>query len=416
MNLRPFVGGLLGLTLVSALALAENAPAPTPAPAPVPDAGKRMPAPAPTSKPGVPALVGATELLRLSTPTGFIDDAVTADADRIAYVVADAAAKAELHVYTIATKTEQTLDIAALTLQPTALQFVGAKVLVVGKQGDGFVGGLVDLAPKAKKPVVYKVGPAADITAIVRDGRPRLAVHRTSTLPNGGVKHEVDLLAIDTGAKVGAPHAFEVDSANNNAKNMFRVNDWPDGYTLAHGTKQGEWDRRENERAPDFEITYDLVASRFVDKKKIDDLFEQRRRFQGIAESGGKPNFVRFSWDNTNLTVWANTKSRPIELDQSLAQYDPKSLQGLVNKDGSAWVVLKVDPVNAAAVDRKKADPEYLDIFQVAPDGKSAVRKARILATGARHRFGVVGNKFWLLERNTGFERGAKSFALYDLQ
>ena len=69
--------------------------------------------------------------------------------------------------------------------------------------------------------------------------------------------------------------------------------------------------------------------------------------------------------------------------------YDAKSLQGIVNADGCAWIALKVDPVNADAVARKKADPEYLDVFRVGADGK-AMRKARMLAKGLRYRFGVI--------------------------
>ena len=79
------------------------------------------------------------------------------------------------------------------------------------------------------------------------------------------------------------------------------------------------------------------------------------------------------------------------------------------------WLALKVDPVNAEAVARKKADLEYLDVFRAGPDGK-AIRKARILATGIRHRFGVAGDRFWLIERNQSMERGGKSLTVYQLQ
>jgi hypothetical protein len=74
--------------------------------------------------------------------------------------------------------------------------------------------------------------------------------------------------------------------------------------------------------------------------------------------------------------------------------------------------VLKTDPVNPDAVARKKADPEYVDVFQAGPDGK-AIRKARVLETGLRVRFGVAGARFWLLERSSGFERGGKTLTLY---
>jgi carotenoid cleavage dioxygenase-like enzyme len=105
---------------------------------------------------------------------------------------------------------------------------------------------------------------------------------------------------------------------------------------------------------------------------------------------------------------------KTVELDQPLASYDPKSLQGVINADGSAWVSFKVDPVNADAVARKKADPEYLDVFKVGADGK-AVRKARVLGKGIRFRFGVIGDYFWLLERSPGSDRGGRALTLYSL-
>lgn len=122
------------------------------------------------------------------------------------------------------------------------------------------------------------------------------------------------------------------------------------------------------------------------------------------------------NWDNATVQLWRSGKLRTIELDQAITQYDPKSLQGVINADGSAWLLFKVDPVNQDAVARKKADPEYVDIFRVAADGKTATRKARVLAHGVRMRFGAVGDKFWLVERNNGFERGGKWLALYQPQ
>ena len=44
-----------------------------------------------------------------------------------------------------------------------------------------------------------------------------------------------------------------------------------------------------------------------------------------------------------------------------------------------------------------------------------ATRKARILAKGLRHRFGVVDNFYWLLERSTGFDRGGRALTIYQL-
>jgi hypothetical protein len=366
-------------------------------------------------KPALAPLVGATEVIKLTTPAGFIDDAVGGDGDRFAYVVADTASKAELHVVTLSTKQEVTVDLAAITLHPVSVQLVGQRAFVVGVTDDGRqVGALVELKTKPGV-AVFKIAPATHITVITRDGKQRIAVHRV-TVAKTSTRHEVELLSLDNGSRVGAMRSIELEGNQSKALD-FRVNHWSDGYTRAYGIKAGEWDKKEDQRAPDGEATYDFVLGKLVDKKKIDDLFEQRRRFQALADADGRIDFLRLDWDSKvhNIQAWRAGKPRVLELDQPLASYDQKSVQGFVGADGAVWLALRVDPVNPDAVARKKADPEYLDIFRAAPDGK-AIRKARILAAGMRHRFGIAGDKFWLIERNQSMERGGKSLTLYQLQ
>jgi hypothetical protein len=394
----------LGISVATVGTALAQVPPPAGAPAPVPP------------RPTVAPLVGLTEQMKVTTPTGFIDDVVATEDGRIAYVIADTASKAELHVLSHATKQEQVVDLAPVTLYPVGLHLVGQRAFVIGRTEDGSqIGALVELTAKGKKPagtVVYKLPPATSITVVKRDGKQRLAVYRTSTTGEL-TRHDVEVLAIETGKRVAAAKPFEVDSKGKNARLDFKVNHWSDGMTRAYGIKAGEWDKKEDQRAPDVEAAYDLISGKFSDKKKIVDLFEQRRRFQALSESGKRLDFIRL--DISGLQLWRGGTSRAIEIDQPLTSYDPKSMQGIVAADGSGWIVLKMDPVNAEAVARKKADPEYLDIFRVTADGK-ATRKARVLATGVRHRFGVIGDTFWLIERNNGFERGGKSLAIYQLQ
>jgi hypothetical protein len=381
-------------------------------------------------------LVGATEVAKFSAATGFIDDPIATDDTRIAYVIADASTKAELHVETLegapagtgsgagsaqgSASNEQIVDIASVTLHPIALRLVGKRAFVVGVNGDGNqVAALVELAAVGKKPagaVVYKLGPAKDISVITRDGKPRIAVHRV-TDGKDGVRHEVEVDALETGKRVSAGRPLELDASGANKALELKVNSWSDGYTRAHGIKGGEWDKKEDQRSPDVEATYDLVTGKFSEQKKIEDLFEQRKRFGVLAEEKDKADFLRMSWDNANIQIWHAGKPTNVTLDESMTNYDPKSLMGVVEPDGSAWLALKVDPVNPDAVARKKADPEYLDIFHAGADGK-AVRKARVLGPSMRFYFGVLndaGGKLWLLERSNGFERGGKNLKVYQL-
>jgi hypothetical protein len=360
-------------------------------------------------------LVGVTAVAKLAPATGFVDDAIAHDDQRLAYCVSDAAEKSELHVVTLADQHEDVIDLAPVTLHPIALELVGTRAFVIGLAEEGKqVGALIELAGKKPGAVVYKVGPATHITVVKRDGKPGVALHRATAIKDG-TRHQVELLAIDTGRRIAAGPALELDTAGASKALDFRVNHWADGMTRAFGLKGGEWDRKENQRTPDAEASYDLVTGKFGERHAITDVFEQRKRYQALADAGGQIDFVRMTWDNTAIQLWHDGKPKALELDQQITNYDPKSLQGVFAADGSAWLALKVDPVNPDAVARKKADPEYLDIFRVSADGK-ATRAARVLATGLRHRFGLLGgDRFWLLERSSSFDRGGRNLAVYQL-
>ena len=370
-----------------------------------------------------PALVGASEAAKFSAATGFIDDPVTTDDTRIAYVIADASSKCELHVQTLG-GTEQVVDLASVTLHPIALRLVGQRAFVVGQLADGNqMAALVELAAVGKKPagtVVYKIAPATHIT-VVRDKaltsvpKYAVAVHRMTPIKDGGTRHQVDWYSLETGKLVNTGKPIEFDGKDFNAKLDFHINHWSDGYRFAWGLKGGEWDKKEDQRSPDVEAKLDMVEGKIKWQQPISELFEQRKRYQTLAEVHDTIDFLRMSWDNQNVQIWNAGKAVTVALDEPISHYDPKSLQGVIEPDGSAWFVLKTDPVNPDAVARKKADPEYLDVFRVSADGKAA-RKVRVLATGTRFRFGMLGaDKLWLLERSNGFDRGGKTLTVYKL-
>lgn len=361
----------------------------------------------------VPRLVGATEAQPLTASAGYIDDAIAFDATRLAYVVSDGQAKSELHLVTPGAP-GAIVDLAPLTLHPLTIELLGTKAFVVGLDEHAEqVGALIDLTPAAKKPIVYRVGPATNIGVIKRDGQRRIAQHQLE-----GTRHEIELDSIETGKRI-ALRGFELDQTETNKALDFHVNHWSDGWTKAYGLEGGEWDPKQNMRMPTVEATYDLVTGKISEKHPIGDLFEQRKRFQVLADAARETktasiDFVRLAWDNSGLVAWRAGRATPIELDQPLGQYDAKSLQGSIEADGSTWIALRIDPVNADAVARQKADPEYFDLFQAGPDGK-AVRKMRVIASGLRFRFGVMRDKIWLLERSNGFDRGGTALRIYTI-
>ena len=411
---------LSSVVMVSVIAMGGHAVADTKAApkAPAPAGPKAPPTPIVKQAP-LPQAVGANEVMKLTAPAGFVDDIVAFENQRLAYVIADTSTKAELHVVEFGCKTcadekkEIVVDLAPVTLRPIALKFVGqSRIFVVGVTEDSQqVGALIELAKNPATPI-YKIGPATHINVMNRDNAQRVVMH-VAEPTKAGMKHHIEIFALETGKRLQTTKPIELDG-NHDKRLDLTVNHWTDGWTRAVGIKGGDWVKKENQRSPDTEAVYDLVAGKFIENKPISDLFEQRKRFAVLADSNGQASFVRMTPTNDAIQVWRAGQMKVVELDQPFTSYDPKSLQGIVNADGTAWIALKVDPVNAEAVARKKADPEYLDVFKMGLDGK-AVRKARILAKGLKHEFGVINDHFWLLERSTGFDRGGKSLTVYSL-
>src|SRR5450432_1670182 len=73
-----------------------------------------------------PPLVGATEVQSFGAPTGFIEDAIGYDDQRIAYVVADGSTKTELHIAQ-PNVPEVVVDLSAFTLHPISIKLLGSR-------------------------------------------------------------------------------------------------------------------------------------------------------------------------------------------------------------------------------------------------------------------------------------------------
>jgi hypothetical protein len=372
-------------------------------------------------------LEGLTEVARLVPDEGLIELAIADDgAGQLAYVVADAATKAEVRVVEVATGKEvRRLDISAFTTQPERLWFVGtgakASIFVVGKPLDaagevipdgGDVGALFDAAGKQGK---KRFGPA-DAVVLVTDKKGKASVAVKKTLPGpkklpGSVVVQVERLDLKSAKRIGKARKLTLVDARDD-KLRFRVNHWTRDGLVAVGTRDGTYDKKEDVRTPDREGTFDLLDGKGVVVTPIADPMAHARRFMLLAKEGGQPVFVRVADDLTGLELWRDDHGAPLALDQRFDLYDPKSLTWATGDDGTVFVGLAVDPWNRPAVDRKKQDPEYFDLFRVGGDGKAA-RIGRVLAAKKRFAIGATGGAVWLLERNVGFSRGGKALTIY---
>ena len=375
-----------------------------------------------------PALEGVTEVAKLAPDDGLIESAIAADgAGHLAYVVADAATKAEVRIVEVATGAEaRRFDIAAFTTQPTRLWFVGtgaqASIFVVGKPLDasgevitdgGVVGALFDATGKRAKKTF---GPADALVPVTdRKGKPQVAVRKVLPGPKklpGSEIVQVERLDLKSGKRIGKAKKLTLVDGRDD-KLGFTVNHWTRDGLVAVGIKDGTYDKKQDVRSPNREGRFDLLDGKRVEVTPIADPMAHARRFQLLAKEGGEPAFVRVADDLTGLELWIDDLGQPITLGgSSFDLYDPKSLVWGVGDDGTVWVGLAVDPWNRPAVERKKQDPAYFDVFSVDRSGQ-AKRVGRVLAPKKRFSIGATAGHVWLLEKNLGFSRGGKALRIY---
>ena len=370
-----------------------------------------QPKPPKAPPPGPAPLVGLTKVGAHVPDRGFIDDAYAVDGDRLAVVVTDGDAMVEARVLGGDGAAVATVTLGAIAREVRRLYLLGDRLFVVGGGGDEgapVTGTLIGLDAKVVK--VHK--PATDLFVRKLDGKDAVIAY-TRSATKKGVVHKVQALELLKGkaiAKRGGQLTVGADGRE--AKLDFRPAYFLDDMTVAVGLKGGVWRKAEHQRSPDTAAAYDLLTGTWTRDEPITDVVGHTRRLEVMAAgpSPGERVSARMRDDLTAVEVWRDGAPAAVTLDQPVELYDPASL-GYAWRGDRLWLGLKVDPVNPPAVARKKADPEYFDLFEV--DGDQAVRRARVLAPKQKLRFGFAGDVLWVMERNLGFDRGSKAITFY---
>lgn len=364
-----------------------------------------------------PELVDLTAVSTIAPDTGLVD-LVVADDDgggMLAYVVADAADHAEVHVFDVdAAKEVRMFDVSAFTSAPERIWFVGkgegASVFVTARDADDrAIGALYDATGKKLR----GWGPADSLAVIPSaKGKPQILVHKVVPTKSGET-HTLELFEpTKKGKKIGKPKKLALVGGYNE-KLGFRINHWANEYTVAVGIKEGEWSKADDTKQADLVGRYDLLTGKMTTAPK-GDLKAHAQRFEALASATSRPVVVvQVTRDLTGLEVWRDEQASAITLDQAFELYDPKTLAYGVDDDGSVWLGLRVDPWNRPALKRKRADLEYFDVFHVDAAGQ-ATRTGRVLAPKAQFAIGATAGRVWLIERNVGFDRGGKSLTIYE--
>jgi hypothetical protein len=358
--------------------------------------------------PPPPPLVGLTALGGLRPAAGFIDDPIAVSGPHLLAIVrAGADVKiARLNLADGALASE--LAIGAVTPEPHHVVPVGDRLLVVHGVGDLHDAVVLDATGKPGRS--WKA--ARDFAVRTINGKPAV-IAVTTTARGKATVHDVTLYDLGTGKKLKKKGgALTIGPDGLDAKLDFRPVYFQDDGTVAVGVRGGVWRKRENQRSPDSWAAYDLVTGAWRTDEPITDLIGLARRQPILAAHDGERVFARMLDDLSAVEAWRDGKATELTLDQPLDVYDPTSLQYSLRGD-SLWLSLTVDPTNPPAVRRQKADPRYLDLFEVT--GDRAVRRARLLLGKTGVRWGWAGDTWWVLEKGAGIGRGGPAINLYKL-
>jgi hypothetical protein len=362
-------------------------------------------------------LVSLTQLGAFAPEHGFLDDVVTTDGTRLGVVVTDGDALDEIQVLGMADAGEVAhVDVHALVPAVRRFYILGDRLFIVPELADGAPEG-GDVTPVLVgfdgQPVKGgpKLRPATDHFIRPFKGQPALVSYTRDPGYRKGLLHQVEVFDLAKGGRLlKKPARVIVDKKDARDKTLdFKPLYFLDDMTVVVGTHGGVWRKSEDQRSPDTHAAWDLLSQTWVKDEPITDLMGRARSIE-VMTANPHRLFARMKEDNSTVEIWRDGKASPLTLDQPLELYNASSLAYAVRGD-KLWVSLQVDPVNPPAVARKKADPEYLDLFEV--DGDRAVRKARIFAPKKKLKWGWVGDTLWVMEKNVGFDRGSKLITLY---
>jgi len=367
---------------------------------------------------------GAKLIKSFEPSRGFIDNPFTFDSagGRLLYVSADAATRATVTVVDVNQHTRLlSVDISAFTTKPESVSFVldGEHFLAVERHEDTGKAKAALIDKKGK--IIRRFGPADDIVATEYDGKDAVVTYtvKRTKKKKGAPKlqHHVHVVDLATGKTIGKKTTIETDLDGVSNKLDFSIKYWTDDYTRAVGVKGGSWDRKENQRAPDYEAWYEVPTRTFSKRVAIKNVMEHTRMLRKLGEHTNEKQFITVATDLSGVVL--NDRSgmkKAIKIALPFHHYNHKSLEYRETADGSMFFVLRVDPVHPDAVARKKAVTDWIDLYELRPGSAKAKRRARLFLPKKRGIHWRATSEFWAVTpRHVGFSRGGKRLELYKL-
>ena len=357
---------------------------------------------------------------RITPPEGkFFDDAVaiSANGDMVAVIATDLASEAELSLWDGTDRARPTLPGLPSTVVRTS--FLSADhLLVVYKQGER----LAALTITKKGDVLSidrkRLGPADGIDAIVRDGKPAIALYEKRAR-GGGAEHLVTVVALDGHVTRQRSYVEDGEGLVRTRAGALRPLWWSAGHTTLSAQKVGTFDKARDMRRPDRFVRLDVPADKVLAEEEIEDLMAFARVTSAHRLQNDVDTFVRVSEDGKQVLVVDGRGETAVPLQRAITQYDPASLASLPLGDHELLIKLQVDPVSSSAVARHGSDPDDLDFYKLDLASLKATPSSRrvLVLPGTGRPAGITASagKLVVLRKAKGYDRGGIAVELYSL-
>jgi hypothetical protein len=362
-------------------------------------------------------LLQAAPALSIRPSTGFLDGLVWSDAGTLVYFVTDGATYIEAHVVELASKQERVLPLPATLLHPIAVQIHGPWLVIVAAddQNMKFVQ-WIDVTAKVSVNIKLKARRAPptisgldEASFVNRKGKIFLSiVHRSRK----GDTLRVSIALVDPGSGKRAknPRPIDLDQSERAAALSLQILYWSEGFTRAHGLREGKFIKANDRRGANTEAVYDVIAGTFLSDQALTDLVALSKNAETLRVMN-EISFVRFTTDRSQIEIWKDGKPQTLELP--LATYKTDMLSSTIESSGAVWFGLHSEPANAVALAAKKIDPALFDVYRFDPSTAALQLIRRFPAENKNFIVGGTGNLVWVAENNRGISRGSKQLDVW---
>lgn len=387
-------------------------------------------------------------VLRLEKGKGFIDDpfALSPDGKTLYYVATDGATFAELRAAAVTQggsgspgspgSIKDTAQVGGLPLSVSRLVLLpgpgGAdRVLVISRDPENERESAVVYAfgPKAPAALPGKVGPAGAIALGQVGAAPAVvAVSQPGRGQGGDLRISAHAVAAQ-GLRPLSARSYRVRAEDGGltlagapAQPLYFV----DGYLGLVARQAGAFDKKSDVRQPDRLVLFDTLGGKVRQAAPIADPTATAELGQLRGRYPGESIFVTFDAERAQLSlvgapagdIAAHGQRRALKMARPLAQYDGATLRYQLLGDKGILVSLTVDPVNEAAVARKKRDPDFIDFcyFPLAGAGGDGGCPLSLPGNERPSAWQVASSgRLAVLRKHKGFSRGGTDLEIYDL-